>query len=231
MYRTKNSMKKIFQKYIQKISNIIFPISCIICKKDGKYLCSDCESNLDLSYKKINTWIYAKYKYKNKNLKKIEYAIKYNHHPELAISLGEHSFSFIIREIISKNNLDIKNIYLIPIPISKNRLQERGYNQTEYIIKGIKNKCLETLRIKIKTLNILIKEDALKLKDIYGVDARLEEIKNKMTMSHDLEINKNSIFILIDDITTTGATFYEARRALVEYGIIEKNIYAYSLAH
>ncbi len=234
---TKRNMKNIlysnFYKFFNFISNLVFPVMCILCKKDGVYLCGECENKLELSKDKINAWIYSKYKYKNKKLKKIEYAIKYNHHPELGVTLGEHSFEIIFNNIISKIKIEDKtqDIFLVPIPISKERLKQRGYNQTKYIADGILKRSKNKMNTKIKIVTILSRKETSKLKDIFGIENRLEEMRCTMSVRDDFKINRNSIFILIDDITTTGATFYEARRALVEYGIIEKNIYAYSLAH
>lgn len=228
-------MKNIFKKYIQKLSNIIFPIMCILCKKENTYLCSECERKLERSENKINTWTYSKYKYKNKSLKKIEYAIKYNHHPGLGVALGEYSFESILKNIINKikSGEIIKDIFLIPIPISKDRLKQRGYNQTKYIADGIVKESDNKMKTKLKIIDILNRKETSKLKDIFGIENRLEEMRYTMSVSEHIDfiINKDNIYILIDDITTTGATFYEARRALTEYGIIEKNIYAYSVAH
>ena len=257
----KNKIINILNIVSSIISNTLFPVQCALCKVAGEYLCNTCENKLELNYilskekKKVygpvnnlskENWIYAKYKYQNYNLKKIEYKIKYNHHPNLAEAVGEYSHEFIYKNIILNNKLENKNICLIPIPISKERLKQRGYNQTEYIAKGI-NKMNPNLKI----LNMLIRKDTKKLKDIYGVDNRSEEMKNTMgvlgsannsssaaaIMNSKINLNnldieyRNNIYILIDDITTTGSTFYEARRTLVEYGIISKNIYAYALAH
>ncbi len=266
----KNIIYNFLNNTLSIISNTLFPVHCIVCKKESEYLCGVCENKLELSsennFGKINNFVYAKYKYKNQYLKKIEYAIKYNHHPKLAETMGEYSYKFIYENIIAasfarskkdikcnlenKNSLNSKNIYLVPIPISKNRLKERGYNQTEYIAKGIQNKFTEE-KVKNKTktnlemLDILNRENTKKLKDVYGIDNRANEIRNSMRIDNSkledfllknkIDISnlksKENMFILIDDITTTGSTFYEARKALTDYGIIGKNIYGYALAH
>lgn len=238
----KNKIINILNIIYNTVSNTLFPICCAVCKSDGEYLCNACEGKLDLNYildknkQKIyglvnnigkENWIYAKYKYQNYNLKKLEYKIKYNHHPKLAEKLGEYSYEFIIYNMIKKNNLTSKKIYIIPIPISESRLKERGYNQTEYIAKGVQNK-----NQSFKILNILNRKNTKKLKDIYGIENRSIEIVGSMYINNlELKISKEDIFILIDDITTTGSTFYEARRALVEYGITLGNIYSYAIAH
>ncbi len=42
---------------------------------------------------------------------------------------------------------------------------------------------------------------------------------------------ENNLYILIDDVTTTGATLYEARKTLVKQGIPSDHIMAMALAH
>jgi predicted amidophosphoribosyltransferase len=243
---------------LNKILSTIFPVQCALCKKDNEYVCAKCESGLELNSKKNNGWINAKYKYQNYNLKKIEYKIKYNHHPKLAGIMGEYSYEFIIKKIVNKINPNSNsiNIFLIPIPISKDRLKQRGYNQTEYIAEGILKEAENKMNTNFKILNILKRKETIKLKDIYGVDNRSEEMRYSMSVdisliggseaaatTEDKDVsciinntnvdlkNKSNFYILIDDITTTGSTFYEARRALTEYGIISENIYGYALAH
>jgi predicted amidophosphoribosyltransferase len=55
-------------------------------------------------------------------------------------------------------------------------------------------------------------------------------IKNvEQTMRGIKNIEKDKVYIIIDDVTTTGATFLEAKRALKEIGA--KNILCIALAH
>jgi ComF family protein len=97
---------------------------------------------------------------------------------------------------------------IIPVPISKKRRKERGYNQSELIAREIakrmqityNNQCL------FKTKNIveqskLNKEE--RQKNIQGV----YEIRN-------VQILKNKKILLVDDIYTTGSTANECCKIL-----------------
>ncbi len=102
-----------------------------------------------------------------------------------------------------------RNVHLIPIPLSAERLRERGYNQTYDIARSARAcdpriQVHETILHKTKhtrSQTSLTRE--ARLKNLAGVFALGEH-----TLPHDVHL------ILFDDITTTGATLREAARAL-----------------
>ena len=104
---------------------------------------------------------------------------------------------------------NIKNYdTIIPVPISKKRKNERGYNQSLLISRNIAEKTnLELMNnCLIKTKNIieqskLNKED--RLQNIQGV----YDLKNKKLL-------ENRKILLIDDIYTTGSTANECSKTL-----------------
>jgi predicted amidophosphoribosyltransferase len=111
-------------------------------------------------------------------------------------------------------------------------MKTRNYNQAHCICLGIEN---------LNTLDFLVKnKDTTKLNSSEYIDSRKDEIQNAMQVNNNVfqkitdlnpELNINNIgIILIDDITTTGATFYEARRALLEFGINKNHILAFALS-
>ena len=223
---------------VPKILNLIYPPVCGICGKlNSDFLCKKCEKILETEaiygidkYKKIK--ITNKMKKEREEIKKLDIANNcgdkkyYNEH--LYIFL----YSGIIRRIILKYKfqeeaylyktfvnflLKNENFFekikkydtIVPVPISKKRLKERGYNQSELIAREIAkssiNFKLETECL-FKTKNIieqskLNKED--RLKNIQGV----YKIINK-------EKIYNKKILLVDDIYTTGSTANECARVL-----------------
>ena len=215
------------------IISTLFPATCVLCRKDGSYLCESCESELEKNTKIISSdgQSFAKYNYNNKKIKKLLFKIKYYNNPNLAVALGEHCRDFVLSHIES-----FDDFILVPVPISEPRLRKRSYNQAEKISLGLSQE---------KTQNILTRsKDTHKLNSTTSIDSRKNEMQNSMSVDYDvlnnLELyykNKNGLEIknlkvmTIDDITTSGATYYEARRALVTAGFDSKNIYFFALAH
>ena len=97
---------------------------------------------------------------------------------------------------------------IIPVPISKERQKERGYNQSYLLAKEIAKKTGINIEINclFKSKNIieqskLNKED--RIQNIQGV----YELKNYKKIS-------NKKIILVDDIYTTGSTVNECCKVL-----------------
>lgn len=233
----------IFFKTKSFIFNFLFPSRCIICdnKKyifNKKELCYACELGLikqkDFVKKDLPEWINFKYSYKDKNIKKIEYNIKYFHNTKLANDIGKYCYNFLFSYILEKfDNLD-QDYILVPVPISEKRMKERGYNQALEISKGING----------KNIFEIIKRNK-NTKKLFGLteSERNDILENAFTIN-EKEIERffkkycnkyNSVseinVIIIDDITTTGSTFYNIKKVLIDYGFEPNKIYAFALAH
>ncbi|MES3031758.1 MAG: phosphoribosyltransferase family protein [Patescibacteria group bacterium] len=215
------------------VLSIVFPVKCLSCGQNGRELCIKCLSNIRVAERETAEWIFPIYDYRDPPIKKALWLLKYKGKKRLAIVFAEIVHGKILEELSDLSLLEnFRNPILIPIPLSKNRLRERGYNQVELICKEIIK--LNDLRHGVNmTLenNILIKPKETehqarienrreRLKNIVGSFAVKNEDKNKL---------KNKNVILIDDITTTGATLDEARKTLRKAGA--KKIIAFTVAH
>lgn len=115
-------------------------------------------------------------------------------------------------------------VVLVPIPLSKRRLRERGYNQCELLIDEVlkldREKKLE------KNLDILKRTKHTTEQKLKNRSERLSESRNIFSA------NKTSLtypIVLIDDVVTTGATLKEAYEVLLSAGYMD--VSAFTLAH
>jgi competence protein ComFC len=118
-----------------------------------------------------------------------------------------------------------KEARLIPIPISKNRRRERGYNQCELIINEIIR--LDSEKRFLADYELLIREKDIEKQTHKNRSERISNTKHifKVTKRNNLDAK----IIIIDDVTTTGSTLKEARDELLKVGYT--NVSALSIAH
>ena len=109
--------------------------------------------------------------------------------------------------------MSVLDTLIIPIPLSKKRLRERGFNQAELIA----NLLAEKMSVKI-ACNILekIKHTETQVK-VKNRENRLKNLKGRFKVSHPRLLKEKTI-ILVDDVATTGATLFEAGRVLKKSG-------------
>lgn len=238
-------MKKRIKFLLDKFSNLFFGEFCLECNTQGETICKKCLLKIKrekVSDKIINniSWAKSSLPYNNKIVKRALFLLKYSHNKKVAKYLAEISskdFLIFLEKIIKARNLDYKDLIILPIPISKKRLIERDYNQTEVLIKEIFLYLKENYDLDLKEnlyTNILLKEKhTIKFAHTHSPSERQALIKNAFSINpHFLDlILENKILILVDDITTTGTTFYEARNELLKNNISKENIYAFALSH
>lgn len=209
------------------ILNILFPIRCISCnKKYTKYLCLECLEKIPFQNNTNDPFIFSAFSYKNTIVKKALWELKFYGKQEIATGLSEKAYEILLDELQDKNMFnDFENPVLVPIPLHKKRYRERGFNQAELISKVLykKNPSLFSLDAQ----NLIRTKYTKPQAKISQKNERLSNISDcfEVTKSHNFH-NKN--IILIDDITTTGATINEAKKILKKAGA--RNVYGFTLA-
>jgi len=223
--------------FLNTILNIVFPIKCISCGENGTNLCIKCLSSFPEAERESATWIYPLYDYRHPPVKKSIWLLKYKGKKEFAKIFAENMYGRIIEEIADLRVMNnFQNPILIPIPLSRKRNNERGYNQALLICNNlikIDNQNAH-LRHGVDVHFILEKNILIKTKDMEHqarIENRQKRIKNIIGSFavKNKDIIKNRNIILIDDVTTTGATLNEAKKVLREAGA--KKIIAFTIAH
>jgi competence protein ComFC len=166
--------------------------------------------------------IFAKYVTTGKNdVNKMLHYLKYKGFSKLGLFFGE----LISLELVKKYpDISKKYDFIIPVPLHLTKLRERGYNQSEYLAKGIN----KNLKIKYYS-EIVDRIRYTKSQTSLPYTERISNIKDAFRVNKKfLDIIKRKRIILIDDVITTGSTINEVIKVLKEAKV--SNIFAVTLS-
>lgn len=198
---------------IEKLLNLVYPPTCGICGKlNNDFLCKKCEKILETEA------IYGVDKALDKYFNEHLYIFAYQgiiRRIILKYKFQEESYlykTFVNFLLKNENFFEKMEKYdtIVPVPISKKRQKERGYNQSELIAKEIANSSnlrLETECL-FKTKNI-IEQSKLNREERQKNIQRVYELVN-------LEKLYKKKILLVDDIYTTGSTVNECAKELMK---------------
>ena len=215
---------------LEKILNLIYPQVCSICGKlNPKSLCNRCKIKLEKEFK-FQTYNYSEDF--EKNFVEHHYFFKYENlirSQILSLKFQEKPYIYKTMSYFLKNKRKSfeklkKYDIIITVPISKQRLKKRGYNQSELIAKEIS----KILSIKIEE-NILFKIKNTVPQSTLNKNQRKENAKGVYIAKNAQKVKDKKILI-IDDIYTTGNTVNECAKQLVETGIKRNNIGVLTIA-
>ncbi|MFA5095401.1 MAG: ComF family protein [Candidatus Paceibacterota bacterium] len=217
--------------FLNTILDIVFPVNCVSCEKRGSDLCLKCLLGSPAAERESANWIFPLFDYRHLPIKKSIWLLKYKGKKRLAGIFAEILYERIIEELSELSLMEnFRQPVLIPIPLSKKRYRERGYNQAELICRELIkiNNLRHGADLKLEK-NILIKiketEHQANIKDRKD---RLKNLANSFSVKNSERIKGKNI-ILIDDVTTTGATLVEAKKILKQSGA--KKVIAFTVAH
>ena len=215
-------------RFLNTILDIIFPAKCLSCGLSGAELCLRCLSDSGSAERESAEWIFPLYDYRHPPIKKALWLFKYNGKKRLAHIFAEVVHEKILEELSDLSTMEnFRDPILIPIPLSAKRYRERGYNQAELICREVIK--LDTEKILKLGNNVLIKpKETEHQARIENRSERLKNIIGSFAIQNEELIKKRNI-ILIDDITTTGATLAEAKKVLRRAGA--RKVIAFTVAH
>jgi competence protein ComFC len=169
--------------------------------------------NLPRSEQNENSNLISLFSYQDPLVREMIWELKYSGNKVVADKLGAILYDVLCAELEDRAYFEKwKAPILIPIPISDARRYERGWNQSELLAKAIKDHDVGN-RFKYIPRQLVRYRHTESQTKTASRSERLTNIKDTMrVLSPDLF--KDRCLILIDDVTTTGATFSEARRVL-----------------
>lgn len=231
------------KNFFAVVFNILFPNHCIICKNiiqsdKINYICLDCINKLSYIHRddyircnrcgriidtKDSTCICS---YENIYFDECKSMLYYDDKTSNLI----HKMKFSHRYLICKDFAVMLSFYYKDyinkfdavsfVPLGKNRLLERGYNQSELIARHIS----KIINIPLIENIIIRKKESKPLSMIKGKELREKAIKNafKINQKYKFNNNKKINILIIDDVFTTGSTINEMSLELRKLEFIER---------
>lgn len=209
--------------FLQNIFSLFYPNQCLGCNalllKNENLICTHCSLDLPYTFHERNeqnetyTSFYGLVPiefglsllyFRNEGItQKLIHQLKYKGKQEVGTFLGA-IFSEEIKEVILKNQVT----EIIPVPLHKKRLQQRGYNQVTTFCESLSKNIGIPFNEKLLYRTTYTETQTHKNKE-----AR-QYAKNIFDVNFS-EVDHNKHFLLIDDVITTGATLEKCCKALL----------------
>jgi len=227
------------------LATLIFPKRCIRCKKSGEYICDNCFATISflqfqvcgicqkgsidgMTHPKCRTaygidGIISSIEYKG-IVKKLLYQFKYKPYlSDLKTILGKLFYEGLIQQEAFEKFVSKENVVITAVPLHKSRERSRGYNQSELLAKEL------SISLKIPYHKLLIREKQTKPQFELKKEERKKNILGAFSLNPKLKTQNLKNIILVDDITTTGATLRECAKILKQSGV--SKVLGVTLAH
>ncbi len=214
-----------WQESLYSLLDFLYPRRCVGCGQESIWLCADCQGKIVKIQTPTCFFCQAVSKdgktcpacrahhaltgvivfgYHEGVLKDAIHALKYDFITELADPLGGLLASALYAKFANSQ------VRIAPIPLSKARLAQRGFNQSELLAHAIARR----LGLAVNTSLVRVK-NATPQVELPG-QARRNNMAGAFAWRGGSLKGKN--ILLVDDVATTGTTLNEAAKALRSAG-------------
>ncbi len=219
--------------------NLFYPRICHVCDKElmknERVICTNCRHELPVTNFSFNNdnpvqkVFYGRVKLeyatsllvfqKKGNVQKLMHQLKYRGHKEISEFLGQWMGAELAALEFSPAVEAV-----IPVPLHKTRLRDRGFNQVEDFGKEI----AKSLKVPYID-NVLLKKSFSTTQTLKARLSRWGNIEETFVLVNP-ELIHNKHVLLVDDIITTGATIEACSGVLKEAGGVKISIASMALA-
>lgn len=228
-------MKSLFTDLL----NLVYPNLCLICGESlvrgEEMICLNCLHNIPKTNYHLQTdnavekrfWgkvpIYRGTSFfffqKGSPFQQLLHELKYRGNKEIGFVAGKFA-AIDLMEVDDFRSIDV----IVPVPLHPKKLQKRGYNQSEWIAKGL----AKVLDKPIDTSHLIrIKENTTQTKK--SVFERYTNTTNIFSLT-DPTIFQHKHVLLVDDVLTTGSTLEACMQVLLETDYIRISVFTLAIA-
>lgn len=216
------------------ILDLLFPVECLSCGKEGDWICGDCFNKIRnngrqycFGCKQASHFgkVCAKCKndyylkgiiiaadYDEKIVSRLIIVFKYKFVKSIACYLADLLAMFLLD--LKNSGFNLSDFLIIPVPLSKKRKRWRGFNQAEEIAKLLAG------HLKLP----LLSGGLLRIKHTRP-QVKLNEAERKKNLAGCFSWKGENLcgrkILLVDDVATTGTTLNECAKVLKENGAKE----------
>ncbi len=210
--------------YLRKIWNllldILFPRICLNCRKylgnDEIVICGECLRSIEINkifFRTKNGLLLAAGSYENQALRELIHYFKFNRFLVIESVIGK-----ILLDYLKTVALSLNNFLVVPVPLHKKRLRERGFNQSEIVARiaasfyhlPLEAEVIEKVRNTLSQIEL--KNYREREENVKGSFAIVSKAKSKI---------KDKNILIVDDVYTSGATINEVAKVLRKGGAKE----------
>ncbi len=206
------------QTFFRLILDMLFPVECLVCGAAGTYACDDCldEQIPQMTHLPEMDLMFSASAYDPPAQQWIS-ALKYHGVRSLAKPLGIRMAEALPQTLFS-------GLTVVPIPLHPRRERERGFNQASLLSKII------AAERRIPLDSLLLKRSRYTTPQVKQ-ESRQQRLANLTGAFHVSAPILPRHVLLVDDVTTTGATLEEAARTLRTAGCQRIWAITYAIKH
>ena len=212
LYRVKITIEKF-------ILDMVLPNRCVRCQREGGIFCDRCKKYISIinpGYVMEDMYGFEKLLvaglkegWFEKMVRDFKYKGRRDYGEFLAEKLGEVIFGEVKR-------IEIRKIVLVPLPTIRKHIRERGFDHTLRL-------CFELEQVLQKKLNgsgISVEYQSLLVRKNKTVQVgkekkeRVKQAEKAYGIREGIKIENKTLYILVDDVTTTGASLAAAKKIL-----------------
>lgn len=212
LYRVKITIEKF-------ILDMVLPNRCVRCQREGGIFCDRCKKYISIinpGY--VMNDVYGFEKLLVAGLKEgwferlvrdFKYKGRRDYGEFLAEKLGEVIFGEVKR-------IEIRKIILVPLPTIQKHIRERGFDHTLRLCFELENflqKRLAKLGMKVEYEDLLVRKNKT-VQVGKEKKERMKQAEKAYGIREGIKIESKTLYVLVDDVTTTGASLTAAKKIL-----------------